>query len=86
MSENGEIVGHLLKEISRITKYLLDRCASMYCTLSSEHYRRSPLGQGRLKIECQVAIETRATMLQARLTRRYLDLVKDLYTEPAEDR
>ena len=67
MSENGEIVGHLLKEISRITKYLLDRCASMYsmyCTFSSEHYRRSPLGQGRLKIECQVAIETRATMLQ----------------------
>ena len=25
-------------------------------------------------------------MLQSRLTARYLDLVKDLYTEPAEDR
>ena len=31
-------------------------------------------------------IKTLATMLQARLTRRYLDLVKDLYTEPREER
>ena len=61
ISENGEIAGHLPKEISRITKYFLERGASMYCTLSSEHYRRSPLVQGGLEIECQVAIETRAS-------------------------
>ena len=41
--ESGEIVGHLQKEISRVTKYFLDRGASMYCKLSAEHYRRSPL-------------------------------------------
>ena len=58
----------------------------MYCTLSSEHYGHSPLAQGGLEIECQIVIETRATMLQARLTRRCLDLVKDLYTEPTENR
>ena len=57
----------------------------MYCTLSSEHYRRSPLVQGGLEIECQAVIETRATIFQAKLTSRYLDLVKDLYTEPTED-
>lgn len=85
VSENGETVGHLPKEISRITKYFLDRGASMYCTLSSEHYRRSPLVKGGLEIECQGVIETRATILQAKLTSRYLDLVKDLYTEPTED-
>ena len=48
----------------------------MYCTLSSEHSRRSPLVQGGLEIECQAVIETRATILQAKLTSRYLDLVK----------
>ena len=58
----------------------------MYCTFSSEHYRRSLLVHGGLEIECQVLIETRATMLQARLTIHYLDLVSDLYTEPTEDR
>ena len=86
MSENGEVVGHLPKEISRITKYFLDRGVSMYDTLSSEHYRHSPLVQVGLEIACQVVIKTRATMLQARLARHYLDLVKDLYAEPTEDR
>ena len=93
MNENEEIFGHLPKEISRITKYFLDRDASMYCTLSSEHYRRFPLVPGGLEIECQIVIETRATMLQARLTRPYLDLVRIFTrnmivpcTEPTEDR
>ena len=31
-------------------------------------------------------IKTQATMLKVKLTRRYSDLVKDLYTEPTEDR
>ena len=31
-------------------------------------------------------IKTQATMLKVKLTRRYLDLVKDLYPEPTEDR
>ena len=39
-SESGEIVGHLPKEISRVTKYFLDLGASMYCKLSSKHYQR----------------------------------------------
>ena len=58
----------------------------MYCRLSSQHYRRPPLVQGGLEIECEVVIDSRATMLQSKLTARYLDLVKDIYTEPTEDR
>ena len=46
VNESGEIVGHLPKELSRITKYFLDRGVSMHCKLSSRHYRRSPLVQG----------------------------------------
>ena len=56
VSKNGEIVGHLLKEISKITKYFLDRGASMYCTFFSENYCFSPLVQGGLESECQVII------------------------------
>ena len=37
-------------------------------------------------LECEVVIDSRATMLQSKLTARYLDLVKDIYTEPTEDR
>ena len=58
----------------------------MYCTHSSEHYRRSRLVQGGLEIACQVVIKTQATLLQARLARCYLDHAKDLYMESTEDR
>ena len=58
----------------------------MYCRLSSRHYRRSPLVQGGPEIQCEVVLISRATMLQSRLTARYMELVTDLYTEPAEDR
>ena len=37
------------------------------------------------EIDCKVVINSRAAMLQSRLTARYLALVNDLYT-PAEDR
>lgn len=40
VTENGDIVGHLPKEISRVTKYLLDRGITMSCKLTSDHYRR----------------------------------------------
>ena len=86
VNEKGEIVGHLPKEISRVTKYLLDRGFTMYCKLSSRHYRRSPLVQGGLEIQCEVVLISRATMLISRLTARYMELATDLYIEPAEDR
>ena len=86
MSENRESVEHLLREISRAIEYLLDQGTSMYCTLPSEHYRCSPLVQGGLEIECQIVIKTQTTVLQARLTTLYLDLVKNPYWESTEDR
>ena len=49
VNEKGEIVGHLPKEISRVTKYLLDRGFTMYCKLSSRHYRRSPSSTRRTR-------------------------------------
>ena len=52
--ESGVI--HLQREISRVTKFLLDRGAKMTTVLTSEHYRRSPLVQGGLEIPCRVKI------------------------------
>ena len=83
--ENGDIVGHLPKEISRVTKYYLDRGATMHCQLSTTRYNRSPLVQGGLEIECCVVIKTPATLLHQKLTERYLQLVAEIYTKPAED-
>ena len=38
-----EPVGHLPREISRPTKFFIDRGATIKVILTSEHYRRSPL-------------------------------------------
>ena len=86
VDERGETEGHLPKEKSRVTKYFLDLGISMHCKLTSRHYRRSPSVQGGLEIKCEVVINSRATVLQSRLTARYLELIQNLYTEPVEER
>ena len=43
-------------EISRITKYLLDRGTRIDAKLSETHYRRSPLVQGGLQTPCTLII------------------------------
>ena len=53
---NGTVVGHLPMEISRITKYLMDRATMIQAHLTGRHYRRSPLVQGGLEIPCDLVI------------------------------
>ena len=48
------IVGDLLREISRPTKYLLDQGVIVKATITSEHYRISPIFQGGLEIQCVI--------------------------------
>lgn len=54
MKENGEIDGHLPREISRFTKYYLDLGATMHCELISTSYRRESLVHGGLEMACCV--------------------------------
>ena len=49
-------------------------------------YPSRSASEGGLEIQCEVVLTSRATMLQSRLTARYMELVTDLYIEPAEDR
>ena len=86
VNKDGDTVGHLPKELSRVTKYFLDRGFTMKCKLTSNHCRRSPLVQGGLEITCEVMINARPTLLQAKLTTRYLELVHSLCIEPVEEK
>ena len=54
--DKNEIVGHLPMEISRVTKFLLDRGANVSAKLTSTHYRRSLLVQGGIEIPCVVSV------------------------------
>ena len=56
--DKNEIVGHLPMEISRVTKFSLDRGANVSAKLMSTHYKRSPLVQGGIEIPCVVTLWT----------------------------
>ena len=81
----NEIVGHLPMEISRVTKFLLDRGANVSAKLTSSHYRRSPLIQGGIEIPRFVTVSMPGTVINQLLIQRYKRLVETLYTESKEE-
>ena len=85
LNNNGEIVGHLPREISRVSKFLMDRGAAVQATLTTTNYRRSPLVQGGLEIACKVTVRMAGTVRNHMLLERYMQLVTELYTEPEEE-
>ena len=82
---DGEIGGHLPREIARSTKYLLDRGAVVIATLITDRYRRSPLFQGGLEISCSIKVTIAGTVKGHMLIGRYAEMVQKLYCEPKEE-
>ena len=84
VTESNQIVGHLPREISRMTKCLLDRGAKISLTLTSTNYR-SPLVQGWLEIPCKVTDKLSAMIKNHMIRGRYEELVRELYFEQKEE-
>ena len=79
----GIMVGHLPREVSRITKFIIDRGAIVM--LTGTHYRRSPLVKGGLEIRCKVSLSMCGTCLNLLLLERYKQLSEEFYLEPKEE-
>ena len=77
-------VGHLPREISRLTKFILDRGAEVEAKLTSNQCRCSPITQRGLEIPCTVNIKMPATILNRNLLRQFERMVSHLYAEPEE--
>ena len=60
--DDNAIVGYLPREISRPTKYLLDRGAIVKAIITCSYYRRSPFFQGGLEIPCMVTVSMPETI------------------------
>ena len=84
-ADDNAIVGHLPREISCPTKYLLDRGAIVKAIITCSYYRRPPLFQGGLEIPCMVTVSMRGTIQNHFLLDRYRELVTDLYCEPKDE-
>ena len=83
--ESGRIVGHLPKELSRITMFLILRGAKVSAKLRERYYRRSPLVQGGLEVPCHIIVTLPATKKGGELLDAYCKLFNDVYTEPHPD-
>ena len=78
-------IGHLPREISRSTKYLLDRGATVKAVMICSYYRCSPLFQGGLEIPCSVTVSMPGTIRNHLLLDRYSELVTELYCKPKDE-
>ena len=65
-------VGHLPMEISRATKFFIDRGATLTAELTSDHYRRSPLIQGGMEIPCKITTKISGTVINLLLMDKYI--------------
>ena len=83
--DSNEIVGHLPMEISRITKFILDRGVVCTIKIRGKHYRRSALVQGGLEIPCDVTISMIGSVVNYLLLAKYKSLLKELYVEPKDE-
>ena len=78
-------VGHLPLEISRVTKFFIDRGATVIAELTTDYYRRSPLVQGGLEIPCKITAKIPGTVINLLIMEKYIQLVQRFYTEPKDE-
>ena len=83
--DSDEIVGHLPIEMSRITKFIVDREAKCTLKIRGMHYRRGPFVQGGLKVPCKLTITMIGSVVNHLPLIRYESLLKELYIEPKDE-
>ena len=78
----GKILGHFPMEISRPTKFLLEREAEITAAFSPTNYRKSHFVQGGLEIPCRVSVSMLATLKNSPIIEKFKEMVDLLYGGP----
>uniref|UniRef100_A0A1X7URC4 Uncharacterized protein n=1 Tax=Amphimedon queenslandica TaxID=400682 RepID=A0A1X7URC4_AMPQE len=78
---SASIVGHLPKEISRVTRYIMEHGAVVTLKVMDIHYCRSPLVQGGLEIPVMAQVQMTSNVKNRTALDEYKVLVKRLYKE-----
>lgn len=77
-------VGHLPKEISRFTHFIMFYGATVTAKVVDAHHRRSPLVQGGLEIPVLITVEMNYTSQNKEALSRYEKLVTISYEQPVD--
>ena len=83
--QRGTMAGHLPREASHITKFIIVRGGTVSVVLTGTHYRRLPLVMCGLEIPYKASVPIRKTCLNLLLLERYRQLSEELYIEPKEE-
>ena len=85
-SNNAQsVVGHLPMEISRITKFIIQRGSRVQATVTGKHYRRSPLIPGGREVPSLVTLTMPGSIMNHLLIARYEKLFGELYLESKDE-
>ena len=77
-------VGHLPREISRLTRFIMLHGAIVVVKVLDTHHRRSPLVQGGLEIPIQVIVKMDYSPQNKDALFKYEPLVEQYYKEPVD--
>ena len=76
------VVGHLPREISRFTRFIILHGATVKVKVSETKYRRSPLIQGGLEIPVEVEVQMENSSENEQALSKYQTPVAENYHEP----
>ena len=77
-------IGHLPKEISRFTRFIIHYGATVTVRVISDNHRRSPLIQGGLEIPVEVSVMMISSENNNAALANYKELVSQNYKEPVD--
>ena len=81
-----QAIGHLPREISRFTRFLISGGADVFVTVRDSHHRRSPLVQGGLEIPVKLTVRMEAASENDQAVERFKELVQRHYKELTNDK
>ena len=78
-------VGHIPKEISRYTRYIVEHGASVNAFVLTTHHRPSPLIQGGLKIPIKLVVKLTDNEVNSAKLQKYRKFVDENYRVPVDE-
>ena len=78
------VVGHIPKEISRYTRYIVEHGASVDAFVLASHHRPSPLIQGGLEIPIKLVVKLTDNEVNSAKLQKYRKFVDENYREPVD--
>ena len=78
------IVGHIPKEISRYTRYIVEHGASVDAFVHATHHRPSSLIQGGLEIPIKLVVKLTDNEVNSAKLQKYRKIVDEYYREPVD--